>query len=59
MATIINLEELRIGVYVEEMETTTFFKDLTEATLHATEKINKGYTIKMLYCDKYGCEIKR
>jgi hypothetical protein len=37
---------------------TTFFKDLTEATMFAVEKINKGYKIKMLYCDKYGCKIQ-
>lgn len=51
----VNLNELYIGVKVKD--TTTFFKDLTKATLFASEKINKGYKVEMLYCDKYGCKI--
>jgi hypothetical protein len=53
--TTVNLDELYIGVKVKD--TTTYFKDLTEATLFASEKINKGYKVEMLYCDKCGCKI--
>lgn len=59
MATIINLEELTIGVFDEQLQMTSYFKDLTEATLYATEQINKGHKIEVLYCDKYGCKIGR
>ena len=51
----VNLNELLIGVKVKD--TTTFFEDLTKATYFAAEKINKGYKVEMLYCDKYGCRI--
>lgn len=52
----VDLNELYIGVRVNDY--TTYFKDLTKATLFATEKINKGYEVKMLYCDQYGCKIQ-
>ena len=58
MATIIDLEELTIGVLVNDTQT-TYFKDLTEATKYATEKLNNGCKIEMLYCDKYGCRITK
>lgn len=52
----VELNEIIIGV--QWLENTKYFKDLTEATLFASEKISKGYEIKMLYCNKYGCEIQ-
>jgi hypothetical protein len=52
----IDLSELYIGVEVNEIAI-TFFKDLTEATIYASNKINKGDRVKMVYCDKYGCKI--
>ena len=57
MKTTINLDELHIGVFVKDTQTKYFFKDLTEATLFAAENLNKGRTIEMQYCDKYGCKI--
>lgn len=57
MGRMIDLNELHIGVYIKKMGYTYYFKDLTEATLFAAEKISKGYKVEMLYCDKYGCKI--
>lgn len=52
-----DLDKICIGVYVEDTQTTTYFKDPTEAAYFASENINKGWKIKMLYCNEYGCEI--
>ena len=52
----VDLNELYLGVTVNEI-TTTFFKDLTEATTYASDKIDKGNKVNVIYCDKYGCKI--
>ena len=52
----VDLNELYLGVTVNEI-TTTFFKDPTEATIYASDKIDKGNKVNVNYCDKYGCKI--
>lgn len=54
MEKMINLNELLIGVFIKKTGCTHYFKDLTEATIFAADKISKGYKIEMRYCDKYG-----
>ncbi len=55
MKRTVDLNEVVIGV--KWLDNTTYFKDLTKAAYFAAEKINKGYKVEMLYCDKYGCKI--
>lgn len=52
----VDLNELYLGVTVNET-TTTFFKNPTDATIYASDKINKGNKVNVIYCDKYGCKI--